>query len=94
MGDPGTQYDRTALVLVQPGPCSTTETMSLGQAARSPPSLSRDHPYHRRPVAPVLFKNTSISLSRSVIKQKNGHILPTGQWYAPSAVINDALIMP
>ena len=21
-------------------------------------------------------------------------ILPTGQWYAPSAVINDALIMP
>ena len=27
-------------------------------------------------------------------KRKNGHILPTGQWYAPSAVINDALIMP
>ena len=25
---------------------------------------------------------------------KNGHILPTGQWYAPCAVINDALIMP
>ena len=25
---------------------------------------------------------------------KNGHILPTGQWYAPSVVINDALIMP
>ena len=24
---------------------------------------------------------------------KNGHILPTGQWYAPSAVFNDALIM-
>ena len=23
---------------------------------------------------------------------KNGHTLPTGQWYAPSAVINDALI--
>ena len=23
---------------------------------------------------------------------KNSHILPTGQWYAPSAVINDALI--
>ena len=23
---------------------------------------------------------------------KNGHILPTGQWYAPSAVINDACI--
>ena len=21
---------------------------------------------------------------------KNGHILPTGQWYAPSEVINDA----
>ena len=28
------------------------------------------------------------------LKSKNGHILPTGQWYAPSAVINDALIMP
>ena len=26
--------------------------------------------------------------------KKNGHILPTGQWYAPSAVTNDALIMP
>ena len=25
--------------------------------------------------------------------QKISHILPTGQWYAPSAVINDALIM-
>ena len=24
---------------------------------------------------------------------KNGHILPTGQWYAPSAVVNDALIL-
>ena len=22
-------------------------------------------------------------------KLKNGHVLPTGQWYAPSAVIND-----
>ena len=27
-------------------------------------------------------------------ERKNGHILPTGQWYAPSAFINDALIMP
>ena len=27
-------------------------------------------------------------------KDENGHILPTGQWYAPSAVIKDALIMP
>ena len=26
--------------------------------------------------------------------RKNSHILPTGQWFAPSAVINDALIMP
>ena len=25
-----------------------------------------------------------------MIKNKNGHILPTGQWYALSAVINDA----
>ena len=24
---------------------------------------------------------------------KNSHKLPTGQWYAPSAVINDALTM-
>ena len=24
---------------------------------------------------------------------KNSNILPTGQWYAPSAVINDTLIM-
>ena len=27
-------------------------------------------------------------------KNKNGHKLPTGQWYAPSAVIYDVLIMP
>ena len=27
-------------------------------------------------------------------QEKNGHILPQGQWYAPSEVINDALIMP
>ena len=26
--------------------------------------------------------------------EKNGHILPIGQWYAPSAVIKDALIRP
>ena len=25
-----------------------------------------------------------------IINNKNGLILPTGQWYAPSAVINDA----
>ena len=25
--------------------------------------------------------------------KKNGQLLPTGPWYAPSAVINDALIM-
>ena len=29
-----------------------------------------------------------------LLKIKNSHILPTGQWYAPSAVINDASIMP
>ena len=28
-----------------------------------------------------------------IINNKNGLILPTGQWYAPSAVINGALIM-
>ena len=28
------------------------------------------------------------------LKLKNSHILPTGQWYAPSAVSNDALILP
>ena len=28
-----------------------------------------------------------------LLLNKNSHILPTGQWYAPSAVINDALIM-
>ena len=26
-------------------------------------------------------------------ESKNSHILPTGQWYAPSAVIKDAMIM-
>ena len=30
----------------------------------------------------------------SLIFIKMAIILPTGQWYAPSAVINDALIMP
>ena len=31
--------------------------------------------------------------SFNIVHPKNGLILPTGQWYAPSAVINDALIM-
>ena len=26
------------------------------------------------------------------LNAKNGHVVPTGQWYAPSAVINDARI--
>ena len=26
---------------------------------------------------------------RAPDRAKNGHILPTGQWYAPSAVVND-----
>ena len=41
------------------------------------------------PLFPPVLRHTPISY-----KAKNGHILPTGQWYAPSAVINDALIMP
>ena len=36
----------------------------------------------------ILFTNSILCLPK-----KNSHILPGGQWYAPSAVINDALIM-
>ena len=32
-----------------------------------------------------------LSSGRDHVIIKNGLILPTGQWYAPSAVINDAL---
>ena len=54
------------------------------------------------PAPPAVFlmweDNSSLSKSNNCIEvtagsKKNGHILPTGQWYAPSAVINDALIM-
>ena len=41
----------------------------------------------------VLFY-TIVDDDVGAVQNKNGHILPTGQWYAPSAVINDALIMP
>ena len=39
--------------------------------------------------------NTSVKYFRNCNNSwcKNGQIRPTGQWYAPSAVINDALIM-
>ena len=37
-----------------------------------------------------LWAKKDIFTSSSV--NKNGHILPRGQWYPPSAVINDALI--
>ena len=40
-----------------------------------------------------IYINESRSNAWLKIIDKNGHILPTGQWYAPSAVINDALIM-
>ena len=42
-----------------------------------------------------LFDKMSLNWFLStVVKVKMAIILPTGQWYAPSAVINDALIMP
>ena len=34
----------------------------------------------------VDVQEVQVQVSKEV---KNGHILPTGQWYAPSAVIND-----
>ena len=37
-----------------------------------------------------IYINESRSNAWLKIIDKNGHILPTGQWYAPSAVINDA----
>ena len=40
---------------------------------------------------PQLSLSNSISCLKTI---KNSHILPTGQWYARSAVKNDALIMP
>ena len=35
------------------------------------------------------WKRWMISFISGSIVDKNGHILPTGQWYTPSAVIND-----
>ena len=42
----------------------------------------------------LVFRNAAAEMIDCNDKYKNGHILPTGQWYAPSAVINDAFIMP
>ena len=42
----------------------------------------------------VLYINQKSYFYLDSFCEKNGHILPTGQWYAPSAVTNDALIMP
>ena len=43
---------------------------------------------------PQVFNDPKAISIGGIDLDKNGHILPTGQWYAPSAVINDALIMP
>ena len=42
---------------------------------------------------PVSEYDQHIYLDFHLCALKNSHILPKGQWYAPSAVINDALIM-
>ena len=47
--------------------------------------------FHRKPSDGIFAENPGCPLFPS--KVKNSHILPTGQWYAPSAVINDALII-
>ena len=39
-------------------------------------------------------KKRKLSGSPLFLAEKMAIILPTGQWYAPSAVSNDALIMP
>ena len=43
---------------------------------------------------PSNFSKVLLSQLKYVINIKMAIILPTGQWYAPSLVINDALIMP
>ena len=50
-------------------------------------------------IRPSSVPNCVCGLQLSLISSteeaiKNGLTLPTGQWYAPSAVNNDALIMP
>ena len=43
------------------------------------------------PPAPSDFSWCSLNTTTNELADnKNSHILPTGQWYAPSAVINDA----
>ena len=42
----------------------------------------------------ILIFSLPWNFPKARVDGKNGHILPTGQWYAPSAVINDVLIMP
>ena len=58
------------------------------QGAGSPPRP----PYTWSTALPGLW--WVLRQKRNVQKVKNSHILPTGHCYAPSAVSNDALIMP
>ena len=44
--------------------------------------------------AVTLFQNQSeLKINVKKLKLKNGHILPAGQWYTPSVIINNALTM-
>ena len=66
-------------VLCCVGPCCVTtlvEDSNIAPASLAAPSSPLTQP--------------SNSPHPQVITRKNGHILPTGQWYAPSAIINVA----
>ena len=46
------------------------------------------------PTQVTCFVHSNVYICHNTnVGNKNSNILPTGQWYAPSAVINDALIM-
>ena len=41
-----------------------------------------------------VVRKTEVEMKSIILVEKMAILLPTGQWYAPSAVINDALIIP
>ena len=44
----------------------------------------------KKVVTVQLVKNVDRSKDKDKVCDKNGNVLPTGQWYAPSVVINEA----
>ena len=68
------------------------KNLNLQKVSWDPPSVTKNQNFQQKIITSnVCEKNMNQKVGKYE-PTKNGHILPTGEWYAPSAVLNDALI--